>query len=103
LTLTRGKFEELASNLIDRCRVPVEQALKDAKLSTGEIDEIVMVGGSTRMPAVKELVKRVTTKDPNQTVNPVSLFHFIRFESVYCGTRGPARLLAYLQSQGELR
>merc|ERR1711981_684588 len=66
----RGKFEELASNLIDRCRVPVEQALKDAKLSTGEIDEIVMVGGSTRMPAVKELVKRVTTKDPNQTVNP---------------------------------
>ncbi len=70
LTLTRAKFEELASNLIDRCRVPVEQALKDAKLSTGEIDEIVMVGGSTRMPAVKELVKRVTGKDPNQTVNP---------------------------------
>ncbi len=70
LTLTRGKFEELASSLIDRCRVPVEQSLKDAKLSTGEIDEIVMVGGSTRMPAVKELVKRVTTKDPNQTVNP---------------------------------
>merc|ERR1712225_7805 len=70
LTLTRGKFEELASSLIDRCRVPVEQALKDVKLSTGEIDEIVMVGGSTRMPAVKELVKRVTTKDPNQTVNP---------------------------------
>ena len=70
LTLTRVKFEELASNLIDSCRVPVEQALKDAKLSTGEIDEIVMVGGSTRMPAVKELVKRVTGKDPNQTVNP---------------------------------
>tara|TARA_B100000131_G_scaffold319370_1_gene365104 strand:+ start:598 stop:2493 length:1896 start_codon:yes stop_codon:yes gene_type:complete len=70
LTLTRAKFEELASSLIDRCRVPVEQALKDAKLSTGEIDEIVMVGGSTRMPAVKELVKRVTGKDPNQTVNP---------------------------------
>ena len=70
LTLTRAKFEELASTLIDRCRVPVEQALKDAKLSTGEIDEIVMVGGSTRMPSVKELVKRVTGKDPNQTVNP---------------------------------
>jgi len=70
LTLTRAKFEELASSLIDRCRVPVEQALKDAKLSTGEIDEIVMVGGSTRMPSVKELVKRVTGKDPNQTVNP---------------------------------
>jgi len=70
LTLTRGEFEKLASNLIDRCRIPVEQALKDAKLSTGEIDEVVMVGGSTRMPAVKELVKKVTTKDPNQTVNP---------------------------------
>ena len=70
LNLTRAKFEELASVLIDRCRVPVEQALKDAKLSTGEIDEIVMVGGSTRMPAVQELVKRVTGKDPNQTVNP---------------------------------
>ncbi len=70
LTLTRAKFEELASQLIDRCRVPVEQALKDAKLSSGELDEIVMVGGSTRMPAVQELVKRVTGKDPNQTVNP---------------------------------
>ncbi len=70
LNLTRANFEELASTLIDRCRVPVEQALKDAKLSTGEIDEIVMVGGSTRMPAVQELVKRVTGKDPNQTVNP---------------------------------
>ncbi len=68
--LTRANFEELAAKLIDRCRVPVEQALKDAKLSTGEIDEIVMVGGSTRMPAVQELVKRVTGKDPNQTVNP---------------------------------
>ena len=70
LTLTRAKFEELASSLIDRCRVPVEQALKDAKLSTGELDEVVMVGGSTRIPAVLELVKRVTGKDPNQTVNP---------------------------------
>ena len=70
LTLTRAKFEELASKLIDRCRVPVEQALKDAKLSAGELDEIVMVGGSTRIPAVLELVKRITGKDPNQTVNP---------------------------------
>jgi molecular chaperone DnaK len=70
LTLTRAKFEELASKLIDRCRVPVEQALKDAKLSSSELDEIVMVGGSTRIPAVLELVKRVTGKDPNQTVNP---------------------------------
>ena len=70
LTLTRAKFEELASKLIDRCRVPVEQALKDAKLSTSELDEIVMVGGSTRIPAVLELVKRITNKTPNQTVNP---------------------------------
>ncbi len=70
LTLTRAKFEELASNLIDRCRIPVEQALKDAKLSSSELDEIVMVGGSTRIPAVLELVKRTTGKDPNQTVNP---------------------------------
>ena len=70
LNLTRAKYEELASTLIDRCKIPVEQALKDAKLDTGDIDEIVMVGGSTRMPAVKELVKRVTGKDPNQTVNP---------------------------------
>ncbi|MCP9927066.1 molecular chaperone DnaK [Cyanobium sp. CH-040] len=70
LTLTRARFEELASKLIDRCRVPVEQALKDAKLSSAELDEIVMVGGSTRIPAVLELVKRITGKDPNQTVNP---------------------------------
>lgn len=70
LTLTRAKFEELASKLIDRCRVPVEQALKDAKLSSSELDEVVMVGGSTRIPAVLELVKRVTGKEPNQTVNP---------------------------------
>ncbi len=70
LNLTRAKFEELASKLIDRCRVPVEQALKDAKLAASELDEVVMVGGSTRIPAVLELVKRVTGKDPNQTVNP---------------------------------
>ncbi len=56
LTLTRAKFEELASKLIDRCRVPVEQALKDAKLAASELDEVVMVGGSTRIPAVLELV-----------------------------------------------
>ncbi len=70
LTLTRAKFEELASQLIDRCAMPVEQALKDAKLSSSELDEIVMVGGSTRIPAVLDLVKRTTSKDPNQTVNP---------------------------------
>ncbi|MEL6383580.1 MAG: molecular chaperone DnaK [Cyanobacteria bacterium J06626_18] len=68
--LTRGKFEELASDLIDRCRVPVEQALKDAKLGKESIDEVVLVGGSTRIPAVQELVKKVLGKDPNQSVNP---------------------------------
>jgi molecular chaperone DnaK len=70
LKLTRGKFEEICSDLIERCRVPVQQALKDAKISLDQLDEVVMVGGSTRIPAVKELVKRLTNKDPNQTVNP---------------------------------
>lgn len=69
-TLTRAKFEELCSDLIDRCRVPVENALRDAKIEKSAIDEVVMVGGSTRIPAVVEVVKRVLGKDPNQTVNP---------------------------------
>jgi molecular chaperone DnaK len=69
-TLTRAKFEELCSDLIDRCRVPVENALKDAKLNKSDIDEVVLVGGSTRIPAVQELVKRLLGKDPNQSVNP---------------------------------
>jgi len=70
LNLTRAKFEELAASLIDRCKIPVEQALKDAKISTNEIDEVVMVGGSSRIPAILDLVKTITGKDPNQTVNP---------------------------------
>lgn len=70
MTLTRAKFEELCADLIDRCRIPVEQALKDSKLSKSAIDEVVMVGGSTRIPAIKELVKRVLEKEPNETVNP---------------------------------
>ncbi|MBE9079373.1 molecular chaperone DnaK [Romeria aff. gracilis LEGE 07310] len=69
-TLTRAKFEELCADLIDRCRVPVENALKDAKISKGDIDEVVLVGGSTRIPAVQEIVKRTLGKDPNQSVNP---------------------------------
>ncbi|HEY9818168.1 MAG TPA: molecular chaperone DnaK [Candidatus Obscuribacterales bacterium] len=69
-TLTRAKFEELCSDLIDRCRVPVENAMRDAKLDKSAIDEVVMVGGSTRIPAVQALVKRILDKDPNQTVNP---------------------------------
>ncbi|HIK44792.1 MAG TPA: molecular chaperone DnaK [Leptolyngbyaceae cyanobacterium M65_K2018_010] len=70
MTLTRAKFEELCADLIDRCRIPVEQALKDAKLSKSSIDEVVLVGGSTRIPAIKELVKRALDKEPNETVNP---------------------------------
>jgi len=69
-TLTRAKFEELVSDLIDRCRIPVEQALKDAKLNRENIDEVVLVGGSTRIPAVQEVVKKILGKAPNQTVNP---------------------------------
>ena len=70
MSLTRAKFEELCSDLIDRCSVPVENALKDAKLDKSKIDEIVMVGGSTRIPAVQELVKKKLGKDPNLSVNP---------------------------------
>lgn len=69
-TLTRAKFEELCSDLIDRCRVPVENALRDAKLSKSDIDEVVLVGGSTRIPSVQDVVKKVLGKEPNQTVNP---------------------------------
>ncbi|MGQ9869182.1 molecular chaperone DnaK [Leptodesmis sp.] len=70
MTLTRGKFEELCADLIKRCQTPVENALRDAKIDKSAIDEVVMVGGSTRIPAVLELVKRLLGKDPNQTVNP---------------------------------
>ncbi len=69
-TLTRATFEELCSDLIDRCRIPVENALTDAKLNKSNIDEVVLVGGSTRIPAVQEVVKRLLGKEPNQTVNP---------------------------------
>jgi molecular chaperone DnaK len=69
-TLTRAKFEELCADLIDRCRIPVEDALKGAKLNKTNIDEVVLVGGSTRIPAVQDVVKRVLGKEPNQTVNP---------------------------------
>ncbi|MCQ3814429.1 MAG: molecular chaperone DnaK [Acidimicrobiia bacterium] len=68
--LTRAKFRDLTSALLDRCRVPFEAALKDAKLAKGAIDHVVLVGGSTRMPAVAELVLEMTGKEPNKTVNP---------------------------------
>jgi molecular chaperone DnaK len=70
-TITRAKFEELTRDLLERCRGPVEQALSDAKLTADDIDEVILVGGSTRMPAVQELVRRLTRgKEPNMTVNP---------------------------------
>ena len=69
-SITRAKFEELCSSLIDRARIPVENALKDAKLDKSKIDEVVLVGGSTRIPAVQGVVENVLGKKPNQTVNP---------------------------------
>jgi molecular chaperone DnaK len=68
--LTREKFETLCKNLIDRCRIPVEKALKDAKLDKSGINEVVLVGGSTRIPAIQELVQSLTGKKPNKSVNP---------------------------------
>ncbi|XP_039001907.1 heat shock 70 kDa protein 6, chloroplastic isoform X2 [Hibiscus syriacus] len=69
-TLTRVKFEELCSDLLDRLKTPVENSLRDAKLSFRDIDEVILVGGSTRIPAVQELVRKLTGKEPNVTVNP---------------------------------
>ncbi len=60
----------MCADLFDRCRIPVEQALKDASLTSAALDEVVLVGGSTRIPAVQQLVRRMTGKDPNQGVNP---------------------------------
>jgi molecular chaperone DnaK len=68
--LTRAKFEELCSDLIQRCKTPIQNALKDAELTPDAIDQNVLVGGSTRIPAVQELVKNLLGKEPNQTVNP---------------------------------
>jgi molecular chaperone DnaK len=71
MKLTRARFEELTHDLVERCMQPVKQALADAKLGERDLDEVILVGGSTRMPAVKELVKRLTGgKEPNQSVNP---------------------------------
>jgi len=68
--LTRAKFQELTQDLLDRCKVPFEQALKDAGLGKGDLDHVILVGGSTRMPAVAELVKDISGKDPHKGVNP---------------------------------
>ncbi len=70
MTLTRAKFEQLTSDLVDRCRVPFNNVLKDAGLDAKRIDEVVLVGGSTRMPMIQELVQSLTGKAPNKSVNP---------------------------------
>ena len=68
--LSRSKFQELTADLLERCRKPFEQAIKDANLSTSDIEHVILVGGSTRMPAVTELVQTMTGKEPNKSVNP---------------------------------
>ncbi|MEV4750658.1 molecular chaperone DnaK [Streptosporangium sp. NPDC049248] len=70
-TLRRSTFEEITADLLERCKPPIQQAMADAKLTADDIDEVILVGGSTRMPAVQSLVRRMTGgKDPNMTVNP---------------------------------
>jgi len=68
--LTRAEFLKITSDLLDRCKKPVESAMKDAGMKMGDLDEVILVGGSTRMPAVQELVKKLTGKDPHMGVNP---------------------------------
>ena len=70
MDLTRAKFEDLCYDLLERCKKPVEQAIQDAGISKSDINEVVLVGGSSRIPAVQRLVKEYTGKDPNQSVNP---------------------------------
>ena len=70
MNLTRAKFNELTSHLVDKCQQPVRRALSDAKLTPKDIDQVLLVGGSTRIPAVQDLVKRELGKDPNKSVNP---------------------------------
>jgi len=69
-TLTRAKFEQLTANLTERTVKPFENAIRDAKLSVDDIKEVVLVGGATRMPVIQALVRRLTKKEPNQSVNP---------------------------------
>ena len=70
VTLKRSRFEQLTQDLVERIKEPVNRVLQDANLKTGELDEVVLVGGSTRMPMVQELVRRLTNKEPNKSVNP---------------------------------
>ncbi len=70
MKLTRSRFQELTADLVDSCKVPFEQAIKDAGLTTGQVDHVVLVGGSTRMPAIQELVQSLTGNEPHRGVNP---------------------------------
>jgi molecular chaperone DnaK len=69
-TLTRAEFEKITRDLLDRCKAPVTKALHDANMQISDVSEVILVGGSTRMPAVQELVKQITGKQPNMSVNP---------------------------------
>ncbi len=69
-TLTRAKFDELTHDLVERCLIPVKRAMKDAKLTANDIDQVLLVGGSTRIPAVQEIVRKELGKTPNKSVNP---------------------------------
>ena len=70
MTVTRAKFDELTRELVEKTMVSVNQAIKDAKIKAKDIDEVILVGGSTRIPAVQEIVKKITNKEPNRSVNP---------------------------------
>ena len=70
ITLTRAKFEDLIRDLVDSTRIPVENALKDAKLTSDDISKVLLVGGSTRVPCVQEMVKKITGKEPDKGINP---------------------------------
>ena len=75
VSLTRAKFEDLIRDLVEKTRIPCEKALKDAGLSTSDIDEVILVGGSTRVPMVQEIVKNIFGKEPNKSVNPDECFN----------------------------
>merc|ERR1712100_805732 len=73
INLARTEFEKIAADLLERCRKPVDQAIKDANLKVTEIQEVILVGGSTRIPAVQQIVQQISGKTPNMTVNPVEV------------------------------
>lgn len=95
MTISRAKFEELADELIERCRKPLLQALQDAKLKPSEIDEVVLVGGSTRVPKVRQLVKEIFGKEPHQGVNPDEVVAVGAARSGECFGRRSSRRSAF--------